>query len=64
MVSLEVRDVDVADARADEEGEIDGGMRDIVADEIEDERLGGAFALHGDGDVGALGTLEERGDGG
>ena len=46
-------DVDVADAGTDQEGEIDGGTRNLVADEVEDEGLGCAFAAHGDGDVGA-----------
>ncbi len=49
----EAGDVDVADAGADEEGEVDGGSGDFVADEIEDQGLGGAFAHHGDRDVGA-----------
>ena len=60
----EAGDVDVADAGADHEGEIDGGVGDVVADEVEGEWLGGAFAAHGDGDVGALGALEQAGDGG
>ena len=36
----EAGDVDVADAGADQEGEIDRGAGDFVADEIEDQRLG------------------------
>ena len=53
----EAGDVDVADAGLDHEGEIDGGAGDFVADEVEDEGLGGAFAGHGDGDVGAAWAL-------
>lgn len=56
--------VDVADAGPDEEGEVYGVVGDFVTDEIEDEGPGGTFALHGDGDVGTFGALEERGDGG
>ena len=40
----EAGDVDVADAGTDQEGEIDGGMGNLVADEVEDEGLGCAFA--------------------
>ena len=36
----ELGDVDVADAGADQEGEVDGGPGDLVADEVEGERLG------------------------
>ena len=36
----EAGDVDVADAGPDQESEIDRGARNLVADEVEDQRLG------------------------
>ena len=52
------RYADVADAGTYVEGEVDGGAGDVVADEIEGEEFGCAFALRADGDVGVpLGPL-------
>ncbi len=59
----EAGDADVADAGTNVEGEVDGGAGDVVADEIEGEEFGCAFALHAYGDVGALGAFELGGDG-
>ncbi len=42
--------------------EIDGGVGNLVADEVEDQRLGLAVANHRDLDLGALGALERLGD--
>ena len=57
----EAGDVDVADAGAKQEGEVDRGTGNLVADEIEDQWAGGAFAHHRDGDVGAACAFEHGG---
>ena len=55
---LELREMDVADAGTNFILEIDGGMGNFVANEIEDQRLGLAVAHRGDFDLGSLGALE------
>ena len=59
---LELREMDVADAGTDLIFEIDGGVGNLVADEVEDQRLGLAIANHRDLDMGALGAFERLGD--
>ena len=54
---LELRQVNVADAGTNLIFQIDGGMGNLVAHEVEDQRLGLAVANHRDLDVRALGSL-------
>ena len=58
----ETGDVDVADAGPDQEGQIDRRTRDLIADQIEDQRLGCAFAADRDRDMGAAGAFQQCGD--
>ena len=59
---LELGEMDVADAGTNLIFEIDGGVGNLVADQVEDQRLGLALANHRDLDLGALGALERLGD--
>ncbi len=58
---LELREMDVADAGTNLEFQIDGGMGNFVANEVEDQRLGLAIANHRDLNVRALGAFERLG---
>ena len=55
---LELREMDVADAGTNLILEIDGGMRNLVANQVEDQRLGLAVAQHGHFNLRSLGALE------
>ena len=58
---LELGEVDVADAGTNLVLEIDGGMRNFVAHEIEDERLGLAITNGCHLDMRTLGPFERLG---
>ena len=55
---LELRQMDVADAGTDLEFQIDGGMGNLVANEVENQGLGLAVTNHGDLNVRALRSFE------
>jgi len=60
----EAGDVHISHSGAQQKGQINGGVRNLVTNEIEDQRTGRAFASHRDGDVGAARSFEQTGDGG
>ncbi len=59
---LELRDVDITDAGLDQECQVDRAMRNLVADQVEGERLGLAVARHRHRYMRPLGTLQHVGD--
>lgn len=60
----EAVDVNVTDAGTDEKGEVDGGTRNLITDEIKDQGTRGAFAANGDRNVSAARSFEKGGDAG
>ena len=58
---LELGEMDVADAGPNLILQIDGGMGNLVANQVEDQRLGLAVANHGDLHVRSLGSFERLG---
>jgi hypothetical protein len=58
----EVDNVDVADARLEHEGEVDGRVRNGIANQIKGERSVLALASHHHADVGPFGSFEQACD--
>ncbi len=59
---LELGEMDVAHTGPNLVGQIDGGVRNLIAHQVEDQRLGLPLANHGDLNVCAFGSLQRFGD--
>ena len=59
---LELGEMDVADAGTNLVFQVDGGMRNLVANQVEDQRRSLAHAYRGHLDMGALGAFQSLGN--